>query len=473
MQAVILCGGRGERLMPLTACRPAGLLRITGETVLNYALQQLKKAGFQKVTLALGYLEGMIMSEYDSGEYEGIQINFVSTEELGTAGALHQAFDNDDMLIIEANSLFNFDLKRIMSFHTINKAICTVVTKQLPDLSQHACFSCDNNGIITSISHNPSKDNLNAVNAYTGVYVLSKNAFSEYVFNNGNDFIKNIIPSMIGNDKLLLYSEKDYFTKITDAAGFIKAQSDMLMEKTGFKIESKNRENKIFSDTSSNFNGVAIIPPVYIGANVTIEKGSVIEPCSVIDDNAVIGSRVRVSGSYVGENAVVSSRSELTESVVCSNALIKKSVYCGEHSIIGEKAVVGESSRIEDNIKIWAGKEVLPNSIISRHVIIGLGKSLHIDDENEFNFGTTLNAPVDFAKMGMAVGTAFNKNDVIVVGYSDENSAKILSESLVTGLISTGMKVFTIGKFKNQQIMYGTIRFSAKAGCFISTDYEN
>lgn len=95
MQAVVLCGGRGERLMPLTACRPAGLLRITGNTVLNYTLNQLKKAGFNKVTFALGYLEGMIMSEYESGEYEGIQLNFISTEELGTSGALAQAFTDD------------------------------------------------------------------------------------------------------------------------------------------------------------------------------------------------------------------------------------------------------------------------------------------------------------------------------------------------------------------------------------------
>lgn len=471
MQAVILCGGRGERLMPLTACRPAGLLKITGKTVLNYVIRQLKKAGFQKATLALGYLEGMIMSEYDSGEYDGIQINFISTEELGTAGALAQAFNNDDMLVIEANSLFNFDLKRIMSFHTINKAVCTIVTKQSADLSQHTCFSCDSSGIITSLSQNPSKDNLNTVNAYTGVYVLSKNVFNSYQFNSGEDFIKNVLPSMIGNDKLLLYSEKGYFTKIIDASGFIKAQSDMLTEKTGLTIESRNSENKIFSDTSSNFNGVAIIPPVFIGANVIIDKGSVIEPCSVIDDNAVIGSRVRISGSYVGENAVVSSRSELTESVVCSSALIKKSVQCGELSVIGEKAVIGESTRIEDNIKIWAGKEVLPNSVISRHIIIGSGKSLHIDDESEFNFGTAVNAPADFARMGMAIGTAFNKNDVVIVGYSDDNSAKILCSSLISGLISTGLKIFNAGKCTNQQIMYGTARFSAKAGCFVSADY--
>lgn len=472
MQAVVLCGGRGERLMPLTACRPAGLLRITGNTVLNYTLNQLKKAGFNKVTFALGYLEGMIMSEYESGEYEGIQINFISTEELGTSGALAQAFTDDDMLVIEANCIFNFDLKRIQSFHTINKAVCTVVTKQLPDLSEYTCFSCDSSGIITSMSQNPSKDNLNAVNAFAGVYVLSKDAFNLYQFSNGNDFLRNVVPDMIGNDKLMLYSEKGYFSKITNASGFIKAQRDMLTENTGIKVDSKYNENKIYSDTPGNFNGVAIIPPVYIGSNVTIDKGTVIEPCSVIDDNAVIGARVRVSGSYVGENAVVSSRCELTESVVCSNALIKKSVHCGEYSVIGEKAVIGESSRIEDNIKIWAGKEVIPNSIISRHIIIGSGKSMHIDDESEFNFGNSLNAPTDFAKMGMAIGTAFNKNDVILIGYSDEETSKILSDSLISGLVSTGIKVFNAGICTNQHIMYGTSHFCASAGCFVSADYE-
>lgn len=471
MQAVILCGGRGERLIPLTACRPAALLKITGETVLNYALNSLKKAGFEKVTFALGYLEGMIMSEYESGEYNGIKINFISTEDIGTAGALAMAYDNDDMLVIEANSLFNFDLKKVYAFHTINKSFCTIVTKKMSDLSEHVAFSCDKENKILSISQNPAKDNLKAINGFTGVYILSKQAFSEYRFNSGDDFIQNILPAIIGNNKLYAYLETGYFTKITNAEGLIKAQHDMLKGNTGLSIKAADAQDSIYTDTLRSFNGVAIIPPVYIGKNVTIDKGSVIEPYSVIDDNAVIGSRVRVSGSYIGENAVVSSRSELTHSVVCNNALINKSVYCGEYSVIGEKAVIGDGSRIDDNIKIWAGKEVMPNSKISRNIVFGSGKPMRFDDDGEYNFGSTMNTPVEFSKMGMAIGTAFDKGDVIVLGYSDKNTAKFLAESLTSGLASTGINVFNIGKCTDQQTAYGATLFSAKAGCYISANY--
>lgn len=472
MQAVILCGGRGERLMPLTACRPAALLRITGDTILNYALHQLKNAGFQKVVLALGYLEGMIISEIDSCDFDGMKVKFLSSEESGTAGSLAQAFDGDDMMVIEANCIFNFNLKKIQAFHTINKALCTVVTKRFPNLSDHTCFSTDDEGRIVSVSQNPANDNISAANAFSGVYVLSKEAFSQFPFSNGSDFVSDILPLMTSNQKLLSYEEKGYWCKITDASGFIQAQHDMLNGKTGLEIKAASSENGIFTHTISNFNGISIIPPVYIGENVTIEKGSVIEPCSVIDDNAVIGSRVRISGSYIGPNAVVSARSELTETVVCHNALIKKSVHCGEHSVIGEKAIIRDGARIEDNIKIWAGKEVAPNSVISRHIIVGSGKSINFDDCGEFNFGTALNAPADFAKMGMATGTAFDKGNIILVGHSDNNASQSLTECFISGLISTGVKVFYMGKCTNQQIMYCTTRFSCNAGCFISADYE-
>ncbi|MDO5125652.1 MAG: sugar phosphate nucleotidyltransferase [Ruminococcus sp.] len=471
MQALILCGGRGERLMPLTACRPAGLLRITGDTVLNYALKNLKKANFKKVTLALGYLEGMILSEYETADFDGMKLSFISTENIGTAGAVAQAFDNDDMLIVEANALYNFDLNKIMSFHTINKSVCTIVTKRLSELSDHVCFSCDDDGKITSMSLEPAKDNLNCINAFTGMYILSKKAFQDYNFVVGSDFIKDIIPQMLGNDKLLCYNENGYFKKITDAHGFLNAQHDMLSGITGLSINAKNNNERIYSESSQNFNGVAIIPPVFIGRNVSIESGTVIEPYSVIDNNAVIGQRARISESYVGENAVVSSRCELIKTVLCNGGCIKKSVSCGEYSVIGEKAVIGESSVIEDNIKIWAGKIVIPDSVISRNVIISSGKSMLFDDDGEYNFAPSSNAPVDFAKMGMAVGTAFDKGDVVIVGCSEDESALVLLQSLISGLLSVGINVFDLGKCSAQQAMYISSLFSAQACCYVSATY--
>lgn len=141
MQAVILCGGRGERLMPMTACTPAALLRILGKSVVAYTLDQLKKAGFKEATLALGYLGGQVIEEFESCEYKGMKLYFTSAEETGTAPAVAYAARNgEDILVCEANCVFDFDLNGIMDYHKAKKSEATFVTRQEPQTNKHICL---------------------------------------------------------------------------------------------------------------------------------------------------------------------------------------------------------------------------------------------------------------------------------------------------------------------------------------------
>ena len=122
MQAIILCGGRGERLMPMTACTPAALLRILGKTTAAYTLDQFKKAGFKEVTLALGYLGEQIIEEFESCDYKGMKLYFTSAEELGTAPAVaYAAKAGEDIIVAEANCVFDFDLNGIADYHRAKK----------------------------------------------------------------------------------------------------------------------------------------------------------------------------------------------------------------------------------------------------------------------------------------------------------------------------------------------------------------
>lgn len=472
MQAVILCGGRGERLMPLTECRPAALLRITGKPIIEYAFEQLKKAGFKEITLALGYLGSMIFAEFDSGKYDKMKIHFSANSQNGTASAIKNAFSGDDILIAEANCLFDFDIKKLLSFHRINNADCTIVTKSCKDYTEHTCVSADDKGLVKSVTKNPSHDNLNAFHAVTGVYIISRNVFSDYSFTDGLDFVKDLLPQLISDyKKVLSFSDQGYWQKVTDSQGFLACQHDMLSGKTGINIGSKYKENNIYSESESNFNGISVVGPVYIGKNVSIEKGSTINPYSVIDDNSIISKRTTIDGAYIGQNAVIEQCCEISSSVVCNNALIKQSSQCGENSVIGEKATVGESSRIADNAKIRAEKYISPNTTVTKDIKTGICRSISIDDNCECTVGNGSTSPADFARLGMAIGSSLNKNDIVVVGYSDDYTAKILSDSLISGILSTGLKVFRMGKCSCQQIMFILTRLSGKIGCFVTADY--
>ncbi len=473
MQAVILCGGRGERLMPMTACTPAGLLRILGKPVISYAIEQLKKAGFTQVTLALGYLGNQVIAEYDSKEFADMQIYYTSTNQDGTAPALQYAVKSDeDILVIEANCVFDFDLKSVIEYHNKKKSIATFVTKRDSETYKYTCFSADDNNQINGVAHNPSYEDTQSVHAFTGVYILSSNVFESYDFNKSGDVIEDILPNMISDGiSICNYNTIDFWHKILDAEGFIKCQTDILKGKGSYEIEAQNLGGGIYSKTQSNFNGVSIVPPVYIGENVTIESGAIIDSYTVIDDNSIIEKRCRISSSYIGIDSHISARCELTSCVVSKGAILKSSAVCGEYCVIGEKSQIGEGARLVDGIKIWAGKEVKSNTVLDENLKVGLGKSACIDDNCSCDFGSSITAPSDTVKFGMAVGSCFKIGDAIIVGWSGKDSARALADAFKAGLVSCGVRVFDLGKSNTQQVMYAVNRVSAKIGCYISVDY--
>lgn len=474
MQAVILCGGRGERLMPMTACTPAALLRILGKSVVAYTLDQLKKAGFKEATLALGYLGGQVIEEFESCEYKGMKLYFTSAEETGTAPAVAYAARNgEDILVCEANCVFDFDLNGIMDYHKAKKSEATFVTRQEPQTNKHICFAIDKNNAITSSAKYPSAENTSAVHAFTGVYVLSSSVFENYDFNSFADVIEDIVPRMISDGcKIYTYGTVDFWHRITDAQGFLDCQKSILEGKTGLSFSAKQNDGGIYTDTLSNFSGVSIIPPVYIGRNVVIESGSVIEPGSVIDDGAYIEKRTRICGAYIGRGAYISSRCELMSCVICPGARLMRSACCGEISVVGERSCIGEGARILDGVKIWAGKDVAHGSVVGENVRIGMGKPAFIDDDCSYGFDSCITLPSDTARFGMAVGTAMDIGDVAVAGWSGGPSAEALCSSFIAGLLSSGITVFDLGECTAQQVMFAVNRLTAKLGCFAAADYS-
>lgn len=474
MQAVILCGGRGERLMPMTACTPAALLRILGKSVVAYTLDQLKKAGFKEATLALGYLGGQVIEEFESCEYKGMKLYFTSAEETGTAPAVAYAARNgEDILVCEANCVFDFDLNGIMDYHKAKKSEATFVTRQEPQTNKHICFAIDKNNTITSSAKYPSAENTSAVHAFTGVYVLSSSVLENYDFNSFTDVIEDIVPQMISDGcKIYTYGTVDFWHRITDAQGFLDCQKSILEGKTGLSFSAKQNDGGIYTDTLSNFSGVSIIPPVYIGRNVVIESGSVIEPGSVIDDGAYIEKRTRICGAYIGRGAYISSRCELMSCVICPGARLMRSACCGENSVVGERSCIGEGARILDGVKIWAGKDVAHGSVVGENVRIGMGKPAFIDDDCSYGFDSCITLPSDTARFGMAVGTAMDIGDVAVAGWSGGPSAEALCSSFIAGLLSSGITVFDLGECTAQQVMFAVNRLTAKLGCFAAADYS-
>lgn len=456
MQAIILCGGRGERLMPMTAQTPAALLRIAGRPVIEYLFEQLEKAGFREVTLALGYLSGMIISEYENIDHHGMKITLSSSQHYGTVQALsYAAKEDEDILVLEANRIFDLDLSELKAFHESKHSCATFAVKRQSPNKDSICFSLSDDGRITSVLPSPEAEELEAMNSFGGAYILSKGILKKYDSAVCEDVIKDMLSLLIAeNQPVYSYLTEGVCLPVVTPQGFINCQHEMLSKAGGKELH-----------TRGNFAGVSIAEPVYIGKNVTIESGAVIGPYTVIDDNAVIESRCRIDGSYIGRCAHIGSRCEITNSVVSRGATLKASAVCGEYSVCGEGAVIGEGVRLQDGVKIWPGKQVADFSMADTDVKTGAHKPFIINEESS----VAISDPSFAARFGMAVASSLEKGSDVLVGSDGSMAAQMISSAFISGLSACGVRSIDVSKSTSRSLMFLISRLGGDVGCYFTS----
>lgn len=458
MKAIVLCGGRGERLMPMTEDKPAVLLRLCGKELIYYILDTLKEAGFEKVTLAVGYGSKQIAALFDRDMYCGMKIEFSHSDGAGTADAVYKALGNDEQaLVIEGNCLFNCDLKKFMEFHSEQNAVCSVMTKKCENNENCICVSVEDK-IASAVMREPSADKTGFENCMTGIYIINKGIFDDYNCFDRQDLAEDVITAAVSDLRdVCVYSDEFYWERILTPKGFLKCQRDIL-------FSDKLRIRKL---TEGNFSGATLIAPLYIGKNVTIMPGAVVEKGAVIDDNAVIKRGCRVTGSYVGVNCIVSENSELEEAVICGGAKLGRGVKCRSCSVVGTNSSVGAEAVIEKEVRIWSGRRIDGGSRLYKNVQTGRARKTIVDEEGECSLGGGQAGAEELVRFGIAAGTAVNIGEHIAVAYGGEEHNRILQQALVSGICSAGANVFDLGNVTLPQLMYAVKTLDCKFGIYV------
>lgn len=458
MQAIILCGGRGERLMPLTSEDPASMLRFAGKELIYYNIEQLVKAGADRITLALGYGGGRIKELFEDGTFQGVPVDFSGCSDEGTAAAIAYAADRNEknILIAEGNSLFMGDLTGLVKQHTDRNAVCTaLVTENAVGGCKRVCS--DENGEITALTEDPSAETIGCELSLTGVYMLDTAVFSQVNFGGRRDFVCDILPELSELGGRLYACESDiYCAKILTPCGFLEAQQNILY----------SGGVRIINNTSDNFNGVTFIPPVYIGRNVSVQPGSVIGKGTVLDDGARIGARCRLIGSYAGVNSSLSDFCEADGTVICGGASAGRYVKFGFHSVAGSGCIIEDECELAHGAAIWSGTSVKGGTTVRDTIDRGSESRVLIDDDGIFTLPHISGSAVSAVSFALACGSSLKPCSRVVVGCSDKEGAALYLQEVKCGLANTGIDVFDIGESTPQQTAYAVNFFKAEIGIY-------
>ncbi|MCX7842626.1 MAG: mannose-1-phosphate guanyltransferase [Clostridia bacterium] len=479
MKAVIMAGGEGTRLRPLTCNRPKPMVPVINKPVMEHIIELLKSHGIKDVAATLQYMPDLIMDHFGDGSDFGVSMRYYIEETpLGTAGSVKNAEDflDDTFLVISGDALTDINLKEAIEFHRSKGAIATLVLKRVDIPLEYGVVVTDDSGRITRFLEKPSWGEVFSDTVNTGIYILSPEVLKYFNKNEMFDFSKDLFPILLKERRLMYgYVTGSYWCDIGDLTAYIQAHIDILEGKVRVNIPGVQVKNGIWVEEGSYISEKAKVnAPCIIGKNCRIKDDTLIDSYTIIGDNNVISERSGLKRSILWKNCVVDRNVQLRGSVICDKVHLKDNSCTYEQSVIGDDTIIREKAVIKPNIKIWPNKMVDTGVEVNSNLVWGSKFVRNIFGHRGIAGEINVDITPEFAsKLGAAYGAAFKGKGKILISCDGSTSAHMLKISFEAGVLSAGIEVFDLGCML-LPVTRSAVRFyNADGGIHISTSTED
>ncbi|HHY13496.1 MAG TPA: NTP transferase domain-containing protein [Thermoanaerobacterales bacterium] len=393
MKGVIMAGGVGTRLRPLTCSVPKPMIPLMNRPIMEHILNLLKKHQINEVCATLQYLPETIKNHFQDGTDFNVNLKYYIEETpLGTAGSVKNAqeFLDETFIVISGDVLCDMDLTEAIKFHKEKKAIATLVLTREEIPLEYGVVVTSDTGEIIRFLEKPSWAEVFSDTINTGIYILEPEVLDYIKKDEMFDFSKDLFPLLL-EDKQPMFGmiSNCYWCDIGNPEQYIQSHKDIFDKNVKGDFWSLDKKEGIWLGKDIRIGkGSKIIPPVAIGNNCIIGDNVIIEPYSVIGDNTIINDNTSLKRSIVWKNNYIGKGVESRGCIICNKTTIKDNVSIFENAIIGDETILEPGSIIKPGIKIWPGKTIEENSTISENIIWGVKSSKYLFGERGV-FGKT------------------------------------------------------------------------------------
>jgi mannose-1-phosphate guanylyltransferase len=351
MKAVVLVGGEGTRLRPLTLSAPKQMLPIVGVPMLERVLAQLAAHGVDEAILSLGYLPDAFMEAYPDGRAAGVNLTYaVEAEPLDTAGAVRFAATyggvDETFIVVNGDVLTDLDLTALLAFHRQRGAEGTIALHPVPDPSAFGVVPTDAEGRVTSFVEKPSREEAptNEINA--GTYVLEPSVLNRIAATGRVSIERETFPAMVRDQGLFALSDDGYWLDTGTPAAFLQANFDLINGKRGDLASPvlTDRGDGVLLQGEDTAGGVVVGPSVlFSGCQVDptarVER-SILGPGSIIGASALVQDSVLMDGCHVAANAKVVGSIMGPQSTVGQRGDVRSVSVLGARAVVSSGTVV-------------------------------------------------------------------------------------------------------------------------------------
>ena len=347
MRGIIIAGGFGTRLRPLTYGRPKAIVPLMNRPFLEYQISLLRDHGMREIVLNLHYMPEKVREVLGDGSQLGVRLIYsVESEPLGTGGAMKLAephFGDEPIVVLNGDVLFDLDISALIAFHRRKESEVTITLIRVPDPTSYGLVMTDSVGRVLKFLEKPRWDEVTAYTVNAGAYVMNPKIFCDVPAGKQYSIERDLYPSLLRKGSPMFGFVMDgYWNDIGNPERYLEAHRDILHGDAPFPNGIQPREDAIYIDEKAKVDssakiygpcligpGTVIGPEVQIHSNVTLGSGVTVGEGtelhnSVIWENSRIGEKCNLDGVVLGAGVVVENEVRQNKAVFADGSTVKK-----------------------------------------------------------------------------------------------------------------------------------------------------
>ncbi len=450
MKAVIMAGGEGTRLRPLTSNAPKPMLPIANVPMMEHVINLLRTHGFDEIVVTVAFLANAIKTYFGDGSEFGVTMHYAhEAVPLGTAGSVGNARHllDERFLVISGDVMTDMDLGAIVKFHDEHKAIATIGLTPVENPLDFGIVITREDGTIERFLEKPTWGQVFSDTINTGIYVLEPAIFNYIPEGRSVDFSSEVFPQLLA-EGLPLYGAvaTGFWEDVGTLDAYLTAHKDVLDQKVQLEIPGFRISDGVWLGEGAEISPDAVVDgPAVIGPGCKVEAGCRLGEYTVLGSNVRLLADVHVERSVLHDNVYVGTGARLRGAVIGRSCSIRSNVRIDEGVVLGDSVFVGSGAVLNGDVKVYPFKTIEDGAVVNTSIVWESKGSRSLFGRD----GVTGLANVDVTpelavKLAMAHGTSLKKGTTVVISRDSSRAARMLKRAIMAGLNASGVDVLDL-----------------------------
>jgi mannose-1-phosphate guanylyltransferase/phosphomannomutase len=447
MKAVIMAGGEGTRLRPLTSNAPKPMLPLVNRPMMEHVIDLLKQHGFDEIVVTVAFMANTIRTYFGDGSEFGVRMVYATEESpLGTAGSVRNAMEHLDerFLVISGDVLTDIDLGAIVRFHEERDALATIGLAHVENPLEFGIVITREDGSIERFLEKPTWGQVFSDTINTGIFVLEPEIFDHIAADRPVDFSGEVFPALLEEGRPLYGAiAEGYWEDVGTLEAYLTAHKDILDGKVRLHVPGFEVRPGVWVGEGAEIHPEATVQgPAVIGDNCRVEPGASLGEYTVLGANVRVRINAALERTVVHDNVYLGEAVRLRGTVVGRSCDLRKGARTEEGVVLGDSCFVAEEAHLAAGVKVYPFKTVEAGAVVNDSIVWESRGARSLFGRDGISGLANVDITPEFAtKVAMAYGSGLKKNSTVITSRDSSRSARMLKRAMMAGLNAVGVNV--------------------------------